>query len=110
MSAETSQTNHGAPMLVPDHSLDVVVYRLTQLEGTVKDVGNKIDNYAALFVSHQTLELILAPLRADIIELTGKDREREKERNTFRSQLSLAILVCIASPVASIVISVMLGK
>lgn len=105
-----TQPPTGTAMEVPDNTLAVLGYRMTQLEASVKDVGVKLDHHTSLYVTQPTLELMLAPIRADIIEMQGRDREREKERNSFRSQLSLAIMVCIASPVASIIISVILGN
>lgn len=99
----------GGAVLDAGESLAVIAYRLGQLETVVGKLDNKFDRVADLYVNHASLTLIIAPFKEKIAELEEVNKTREMQKDQAASQLRLAIIVAVMSPIVSAIVTILIG-
>lgn len=114
MGSEGTTQMHQTPppghmQLDASESLALVAYRLGELEKVVGTMNGKFDKVADLYVNHASLVLILEPIKTAVRELQDHNKEEEKSKNQASSQLKLAIIVAITSPIVSAVVTILIG-
>ena len=113
MGSETTMqqvpASAGGVVLDANESLAVIAYRLGQLETVVGKIDNKFDRVADLYVNHASLTLILNPLKEKINELENENKAKQTEKDQAASQLRLAIIVAVMSPIVSAIVTILIG-
>lgn len=99
-------------------SPDVTNYRLGEIEKDLTTLLSKLDSLPKDFVTQQTLNLVIRPIKDDIrdiqaerrTEAAAKGRENEQKKQQ-ESQFKIAIIAAGVSPIVSIVLTILLtGK
>ena len=100
----------GVPLVNPDDAPAVIAYRLGQVETSNREILNRFDRFAELYVSTPALLMHLEPIKSKVKELEDHNKEREQKKASETSQFRLAITIAVLSPVFNIVVAVLLNK
>ncbi len=97
-----------------DTNLGILEYRMEQVEkqvsGGLRDIGEKLDRMSGMYVTSQTLELILKPWRDSVATLVQEKQDREKADSNNRAQLRIALVIALFSPLVSVFITLILDR
>lgn len=102
------------PRYIYSDDSNVIAYRLGIVETDIADMNKtmnmKLDRIINEYPTHTMLSLILDPIKTELKELKDKREAEIGERAKEQSALRIAVAVAIISPIATILVTVLLAK